>query len=393
MCPSCGGHDLGVFYEVDDVPTNSVLLLDTAEAAHALPRGAIRLAHCVSCGHVHNAAFHPELTGYSGRYESTQSFSPTFSSFQRRQADDLVERFDLRGKRVLEIGCGSGEFLSLLCAAGGNTGIGYDPAYLPGRVDTDGLDIEFVADVFTGDSGHHDADVIVCKMTMEHIVDTYDFVSTVRVAIGDRTDAIVCFQVPNGRRIFGGAAFWDVYYERCSYFTHGSLARLLRLGGFDVVDLMTDFEGQYLTIAARPDGVHTAAGGDVAPLPAERDLAAVGQEIARFSTAAPCAAVTWRRRLDAAHESGRTTALWGGGSKAVSFISTLGLDRQIVAAVDINPNKVDTFLPGSGHRVVSPDELPALRPDQVIVMNPVYEAEVRTELRRHGLAPSVVPLS
>ena len=43
-------------------------------------------------------------------------------------ADRLVRSYGLRHKSVLEIGCGAAEFLSLLCAKGGNHGVGYDPS-------------------------------------------------------------------------------------------------------------------------------------------------------------------------------------------------------------------------------------------------------------------------
>jgi hypothetical protein len=42
----------------------------------------------------------------------------------------LIERYDLYGKDIIEIGCGQGEFLTLLCELGGNRGVGFDPAYI-----------------------------------------------------------------------------------------------------------------------------------------------------------------------------------------------------------------------------------------------------------------------
>ncbi len=48
-------------------------------------------------------------------------------------------------------------------------------------------------------------------MTLEHIIDTGAFIRSVRGAIGDRLDTTVCFQIPNGRYVFGDLAFWDVY--------------------------------------------------------------------------------------------------------------------------------------------------------------------------------------
>ena len=39
------------------------------------------------------------------------------------------------------------------------------------------------------------------------------------------------------RRVLEEGAFWDIYYEHCSYFTLGSHARLFRRAGLDVTDL------------------------------------------------------------------------------------------------------------------------------------------------------------
>jgi SAM-dependent methyltransferase len=380
-CPSCGGDCTEVFHEVEGVPTNSVLLLGSPDAATAVPQGDIRLAVCHSCGHIHNAAFDPDLTEYSGRYESTQTYSPTFNAFHERLAADTIERFGLRSKRIIEIGCGHGEFLTLLCELGGNRGLGLDPAHVPGRIPIpDGTQIEFVADVFGERHWDRQADFVVCKMTLEHIIDTGRFIGDLRRAIGDRPDVQVCFQVPNARYVLGERAFWDVYYEHCSYFTHGSLARLFRTSGFEVLDLWTDYDDQYLMIAARP-----ATGPTDAALPAEDDLADVTAEVERFAAQVPRRLDGWRDGLRSLRAEGSRIVLWGGGSKAVAFLTSIGLADEIDAVVDINPRKSGTFTAGTGHPIIGPDALWAVEPDLVIVMNPVYLGEVVATVRDLGL--------
>ena len=63
-----------------------------------------------------------------------------------------------------------------------------------------------------------------------------------------------------------------------------------------------------------------------------------------------------------AGREGRSVVLWGGGSKAVSLLTTLGIGREVQAAVDINPYKQGKYMPGIGHRVIAPEALPAHDP-------------------------------
>jgi hypothetical protein len=85
--------------------------------------------------------------------------------------------------------------------------------------------------------------------------------------------------------------------------------------------------------------------------------------------------------------------LWGSGSKAVGYLTTLGLKDEIAAVVDINPHKHGRYLAGTGHEIVAPEALGHLRPDVVVVMNPIYVEEIRDDLQRRGLSPELTALS
>jgi hypothetical protein len=387
-CPGCGGHDVRVFYEVPRVPVHSVLLVRSRADALSFPTGRIELCACATCGFIFNRAFDGSRLNYSAEYEETQGFSPTFSAFHRRLAQDLIARYDLHAKELIEIGCGKGEFLTLLCELGGNTGVGFDPAYVHARNTSALRDrLTFIQDFYGEKYGDYRGDFVCCKMTLEHIPQTAGFIGTVRRSIGDRAGTVVFFQIPEMRRVLTDLAFWDVYYEHCSYFTKGSLARLFRSQGFNVAGLWTDYDDQYLMIDARPRLGHPAPS-----LPEEDDLAAVRAEVAAFEAAIPHRLDRWRRTLRQYREEGRTVVLWGGGSKAVAFLTTLGVQDEVACAVDINPFKHGTFLAGTGHEIVGPAALPEIRPDVVIVMNPIYRDEIGRDLAGLGLAPELLDI-
>ena len=387
-CPCCGLSALVPFYEVRDVPVHSVLRIDSYERARRFPTGDVKLASCSNCHFITNAAFDPSPMNYSAEYEETQGFSPTFNVFHQALADDLIRRHDLRGKTVVEIGCGKGEFLTMICERGGNTGIGFDPAYVPGRNENAAEQaVTFIEDFYSEMYAGYRGDLVCCKMTLEHIQRPIDLISTVRRSIGDKEDTIVFFQVPEVRRVLRDLAFWDVYYEHCSYFSRSSLARLFASCGFEVLDVWTDYDDQYLMIEARPSPEDETPELDAE---VESDAEGLAQDLAYFAKHVPHRLRSWKEALRAMKARGQRVALWGGGSKAVAFLTTLGIGDEVAYAVDINPHKRGTFLAKTAHEVVSPQRLAKDQPDVVIVMNPVYRDEIGVELAEMGLSPELL---
>ena len=77
-CPACGRLGGAPFYEVQNVPVHSCLLLDTEREALEFPRGSIALKLCGSCGLIWNSLFDESLVTYTGDYEESQTHSPFF---------------------------------------------------------------------------------------------------------------------------------------------------------------------------------------------------------------------------------------------------------------------------------------------------------------------------
>jgi hypothetical protein len=388
-CQACGGSSLESFYELSNVPAHSCLLLPTRAEALAFPRGDIELVFCHDCGFIGNARFDIGLNQYSAAYEETQAFSPRFLQFLDEICRDQVRKFGLApGITALEIGCGKGEFITKLCELSGCSGIGIDPGYHPERNQSAAADrMAFIRDLYGPKYAHLQAEYVSCRHTLEHIAPVQEFMRLVRETIGSRHHVNVFFELPDMERVLETGVFWDVYYEHCTYFTRGSLARLFRAEGFDVKALYKAYDDQYLMIEARP-----ATGPTAATLPQEDDLASTATLVKKFTREVDDrlqelseAAHRWRR-------SGQKVAIWGSGSKCVSLMSSVQLGDTLQSIVDINPHKHGKFLAGSGWEIEGPDALTALRPDAVIIMNSIYTEEIRHELATRGLQPELLPL-
>ncbi len=385
-CLNCDARGLRLFYSVAQIPTHSCLLMHSRDAALSYQRGDLCLGFCPRCGFVTNTRFDIANNDYSTEYEETQAFSPTFNTFAKGLAQELVERHTLHGKRILEIGCGKGEFLVLMCELGKCWGIGIDPGYRPERTTSEAASrITFINDLYDERYAHLDADFVVCRHTLEHIAPTLKFLRCLRRNIGNRTDTLVFFELPDVMRVLREGAFWDIYYEHCTYFTAGSLARLFRKAGFDVLELTPAYDDQYILITTRPQDEPTEPRFEQ-----EDDLAETTRYVERFQEVAGTTITNWRNEINGRAAAGERVVLWGSGSKGVAFLTTLQITDDIRFVVDINPHKHGKFMPGTGQQIVEPSFLKSLRPDLVIAMNPVYLDEIAMDMKAMGVTAKLV---
>ncbi len=122
---------------------------------------------------------------------------------------------------------------------------------------------------------------------------------------------------------------------------------------------------------------------------AEGDLERTRSDVEAFRAGIQAKHDGLRRDLAQVHDGGGKAVLWGSGSKAVSYLTTLGIKDELEYVVDINPHKHGKFLAGSGQEIVSPEFLREYRPDAVIVMNPIYLDEIRRDLEGLGVSARV----
>lgn len=385
-CPNCGGAGLSHLYSIDDIPVHSTIQLTDRSKALAFPKGHLTLSYCPRCAFLTNSRYDERVQAYSTQCEESQHVSPTFTKFATDLAQRWIDRYDIRNKTIIEVGCGKGEFLTLMCELGNNSGVGIDPSYQPWRNTSPAVSrMRFINDLYSEKYTNIEADVIMCRHTLEHIGQTGDFIRMIRRAIGKRKDMLVLFELPDVTRVLKENAFWDVYYEHCSYFSPGSLARVFRANNFNVVELERDYGDQYLLIAAKPTDAPTKPS-----LKLENDQSEMNSLVADFKSGVNASIESWRKMILDAKARGQKVVIWSALSKAVAFLTTLKIGDAIEYATDINPERFNKYLPITGQKIVPPSFMAEYQPDFVILMNPIYVPEVQRELDRMNVKAKIL---
>ena len=382
-CLACGAAEIDRFLNLPAVPVFCNVLLPTETEARGAATGDLDLGICRACGHVFNLAFDPELVKYAEGYENSLHHSPRFQSYAEELAAELRARHQLTDSHVVEIACGQGDFLKLVCSDPGCTGTGFDPSFR-GEVPGEGISIE--REYFGARPLDKAIDLICCRHALEHIDDPAGFLEMVKKAVPSGSLPAVFFEVPNSLYSLRDGGVWDFIYEHVSYFCGRSLSACFARAGYSVRRTWETFDGQFLCLEAdekapgskRPQLVLVPPTGELVAL-----AAGLGDQMTGLLE-------SWRARFNEITAEGGKVAVWGTGSKGVTFLNLMGDAGAVGVPVDINPQKHGLFVPGTGQRVVAPENLAELGIRLVLVMNPVYTAEIEGMVRAQGVDAEVV---
>lgn len=366
-CPLCFSESVEEFYRQGDIPVHVNIIYNTPEEAMNCGKGAISLTICHNCGLVFNSRFTKKLLEYERNYDNEQFYSSCYEEYADDLAKILIDRYQVRDKRILEVGCGNGRFLTLLCAGSHSKGVGIDPAY---RGKKEIRNVSFITDYFNERYFRVKADVLVLRHVLEHIENPGQFLSYVVHNVDVDTELITVIELPDFQWTLEQGAYWDILYEHCNYFGKESLQRLLQLSQIRLTDIFSTFSNQYMVAIGKFSGKNASQVKSVAESYASRKTiddftANVGKQKTRINSI-----------IDGL--KGPFT-IWGAAGKGVTFINMLDKEVQaeIPFVIDINRNKQGKYCPGTGHKIVPPAILEQEKDlNDIMVMNPNYYDEI-----------------
>ena len=384
-CLICGSENIEIVIDLKQMPAHCNLLWPAEDDAKRVPRGDIQLGYCTTCGYIFNLLFDPQKMEYTQAYENSLHFSPRFQEYAESLAAKLIERYDLYHKDIIEIGCGQGDFLKLICKLGDNRGVGFDPSYVRGSIDEDSMrQITIIEDYYSSVYSQYQADFIVCRHVLEHIPAPLDFLTGIRQAISATKKTIIFFEVPNALFTFRDLGIWDIIYEHRSYFIPDSMQYLFSKCGFKVIELAEEFGRQFLCLEATPEQ---------GPVPFHpENLSDVSGYLDVFINKFRNKLETWQADLDKMARDNQRVVIWGAGSKGVTFLNMFNASRVIHYAVDLNPRKQNMYIPGTGQRIVAPGFLRDFQPDSVLIINPLYYQEIEQSIARLGISSKLIQI-
>jgi hypothetical protein len=315
----------------------------------------LEVCQCSGCGLVQLSN---DPVPYFREVIRAAAFSEEMIGFRAVQFNKFINRFSLKGKKLIEIGCGRGEYLSLLQQCGTDS---YGLEQSRESVEhclTNGLKVSkgFIEySDFRID--HFPFDAFIILNFLEHMPN----VNTVLRGISNNlTDnAVGLVEVPNFDMILKNNLFSEFTSDHLFYFTRDTLLTTLKLNGFEILEC-NEVWYDYIISAVVKKRV-------------KLDLEQFSNQQLKLKSEIE----------EYINQSGnKKIAIWGAGHQALAIISLMDLASSVKYVVDSAIFKQGKYTPATHIPIVSPETLESDPVDAVIIMAASYSDEVSRIIRQ-----------
>ncbi len=333
----------------------------------AADRGVdLELFQCSGCGLVQLVA--PPVSYYREVIRAA-AISRDMQAFRTSQFGAFVRDHKLIGRKVVEIGCGRGEYLEIMRKAGAEaSGLEYsaeavDYCRTRGLAATCGF-----VDTARSRLPHTPYAAFFMLNFLEHLPHPCETLS----GIGENLEegGVGLVEVPNFDMILRRRLMTEIAADHLLYFTRETLGFALQKSGFELLSADEVWSGYILSAIVRKRSRLNLADYT-------ETLAALKRNLHGYLDRFPPLRV----------------AVWGAGHQALAVLAATGVAHRVKYVVDSAPFKQGRFTPATHLPIVAPERLDSDPVDAVMVMAAGYSDEVADRLRkRTGPAVAVAIL-
>ena len=346
-CISCKGslHELmkieNMPASAQDIPTKEELDKDCGIE--------VSLCVCEDCGLVqlkNDAVYYYRDVIRAGGY------STTMEALRKSQYKHFIEFASLEGKKIIEVGCGRGEFLGMLSdfpVEGYGTEHKKDLVEIAKeaglRVDEDFPERE--DHIFK--NGPFDA--FMSFNFLEHQPNPRTYLKAIYNNLCDEGYGLIT--VPSFEYIMEQNSFYEIIPDHIAYYSFESLTHLLNICGFEVLEK------------------ETVNRDTISMIVKKRKLPDICGIISKKNDIATEVLETVKKYAKAGK-----IAIWGASHQGFTLCATTGIADYVDCIIDSAPFKQGKYAPASHIPIISPDEARKRKLEAIIIVAPGYTNEI-----------------
>ena len=320
-------------------------------------------------------------------YAYFSSFSDSWLDHCSAYADAMTERFGLdENSRVVEIASNDGYMLQYFVAKGIPV-MGIEPAANVAKVAQErgiATEVAFFGQETArrmADAGWS-ADLLAAKNVLAHVPDINDFVAGIALLL--KPNGVFTVEFPHLLNLIRGVQFDTIYHEHFTYLSLLAVRTIFERHGLEIFDVEKQpTHGGSLRVFAGLRGSDHAVRANVAAFLDEEIAAGLdrGEGYEGFDAKVRAVRDQLNAFLAEARASDKQVVAYGAAAKGNTLLNYCGATADDIAfAVDRNPAKQNTLLPGSRIPVKPVDALIAAQPDHVLILPWNLKREITTQL-------------
>ncbi len=328
----------------------------------------LTVCQCSACGLVQ---LNNEPVSYYREVIRAAGISDEMQAFRKAQFEGFVKKYGLEGKKIIEIGCGQGEYLSVMQKAGADA---YGLEYSAGSVKVclkKGLKVERGYIEKATDKIKNDPFAAFFILNfLEHLPNINVVLQGISNNLTD--DGLGLVEVPNFDMMLKKNLFSEFIGDHLFYFTKDTLKTVLELNGFEVLECSEIWHDYIISAVVRKN-------------PSTRPLNKLGDSLGTGKKLDLNQFYKQQEKLKKelnGYVKDRKVAVWGAGHQALAMISLADIGSKIKYVVDSAPFKQGKFTPATHIPIVAPATLESDPVDAIIVMAASYSDEVVKIIRQ-----------
>ncbi len=338
---------------------------------------------CNSCKLIQTLDYNASEELFTEEYAYFSSFSSSWLNHSRNYVEMISKKLNLNpSSHVMEIASNDGYLLQYFKEKE-IPHLGVEPCKSVADVAI-ANNINTVVEFFSADFAKTIAqsDLICMCNVLAHVPDINDFVKGISIAL--KANGTVTVEFPHAWNIIQYNQFDTIYHEHYSYLSLLFTQELFKAHGmkiYDVEELPT--HGGSLRIFACHADLDISISENVEKiLVKEKEIGM--DEIEIYENFAEQVKVTKRNFLELLIDiknKNKSIVAYGASAKGNTLFNYCGISTDFIEySVDLNPNKQNTYLPGSHIPVYSPDKIKETKPDYILITPWNIKEEIMRQL-------------
>lgn len=318
----------------------------------------LKLVQCKCCGLVQIPT---EPVHYYKKVIRAGGGTTTMVDLRNEQYTEFMNCFNLKGKKILEVGCGKGEFLRIWKDYDVRAvGIEYDQE-LVDRANNEGMEVykAYADDADTKLPGAP-YDAFVQFNFLEHQPYPNEMLQSIYNNLTE--DGVGLVTVPSLEYILKYDGYYELIKDHIAYYSEETLKFLFQKNGFEVVDCHTVNRDTHSIMVKKRKKIDVSRW--------KENFVSLQQELFDY--------------VNGYVIQGKKVAVWGASHQCFTLIPSLGLSDKISYIIDSAPFKQGKYAPASHVPIVDRKHYFEEPVASIIIVAPGYTDEIaniiKTEL-------------